>query len=48
MAGEGAGSWLSRLKAAGFEVRTELRGLTEYPAFRKLYLAKALKLVGSE
>lgn len=48
MAGEGEGSWLSRLKAAGFEVRTELRGLAEYPAFRKLYLDKALKLVGSE
>lgn len=48
MAGEEAGSWLSRLKDAGFEVRTELRGLAEYPAFRRLYLAKALKLVGSE
>ena len=48
MAGKGERSWLSRLKAAGFEVRTELRGLAEYSAFRKLYLDKALKLVGSE
>ena len=48
MAGGGEGSWLSRLQAAGFEVRTELKGLAEYPAFRRLYLNKALSLAKGE
>lgn len=48
MAGEGAGSWLSRLRKNGLEVRAELRGLAEYPAFRQLYINKALALVKGE
>ena len=48
MAGEGEGSWLYRLRKNGLEVRTELRGLAEYPAFRRLYINKALALVKSE
>ena len=48
MAGEGAGSWLSRLRASGFEVRAELKGLAECPAFRKLYINKAVSLVEGE
>ena len=48
MAGEQEGSWLSRLKSCGLAVRTELKGLAEYPAFRRLYINKALALVGAD
>lgn len=48
MAGAGDNSWLSRLQAEGLEVRAELKGLAEYPAFRKLYINKALSLVKCE
>ena len=48
MAGEEESSWLSRLKKNGFSVRTELKGLAEYEAFRKLYIEKALALVNGE
>ena len=44
LAGAGEDSWLSRLRAAGFTVRTDKRGLGELPAVRGLYLAKACKL----
>lgn len=45
MAGADAASWKSRLEASGFHVRTELRGLGEYPAFRQLYIKKFINLV---
>ena len=48
MAGAEEGSWLSRLKKNGFAVRTELKGLAEYKAFRQLYINKALTLIKGE
>lgn len=46
MAGEGEGSWKSRLERDGLQVAPLLRGLGEYPAFRALYVKKAERLVG--
>ena len=46
MAGDAPESWRSRLTAAGFTVRTDLRGLGEYPAFRALYLHRLQELIG--
>ena len=46
MAGDAPESWQSRLTAAGFTVRTDLRGLGEYPAFRALYLRRLQELIG--
>ena len=46
MAGDAPESWQSRLTAAGFTVRTDLRGLGEYPAFRALYLHRLQELIG--
>lgn len=43
MAGDREDSWKNRLLAAGFCVRTDLRGLGEHPAFRKLYLRKVVQ-----
>ncbi|SFT43464.1 sirohydrochlorin cobaltochelatase [Selenomonas sp. GACV-9] len=40
MAGSQPDSWLCQLEAAGFGVRTDLRGLGEHPAFRALYVQK--------
>jgi len=40
MAGSNPGSWQSQLMAAGFAVRTDLRGLGEHPDFRALYVQK--------
>lgn len=37
-------SWLSRLQAEGFAVRTSLKGLGEYPAFQKLYVQRIQEL----
>lgn len=41
MAGEGPDSWKSRLTAAGFQVRCELRGLGEAASVRALFTAHA-------
>ncbi|HWR31511.1 MAG TPA: sirohydrochlorin cobaltochelatase, partial [Negativicutes bacterium] len=38
MAGEEADSWQSRLRSAGYQVESHLRGLGENPAFRTIYL----------
>lgn len=40
MAGSNPESWRSQLMAAGFAVRTDLRGLGEHPDFRALYVQK--------
>lgn len=40
LAGEGTGSWKSRLLAAGFSLRCSIRGLGEYAAFRNIYIEK--------
>ena len=40
MAGSNPESWRSQLMAAGFAVRTDMRGLGEHPAFRALYAQK--------
>lgn len=39
MAGGGADSWLSSLRAAGIEARAILKGLGEYPGVRDVYAA---------
>ena len=46
MVGVGKGSWKNRLLDAGFSVRTELRSLGEYPAFRSIYIKKIRRLIG--
>lgn len=43
MAGDSEGAWKNRLLAAGFCVRTDLRGLGEHPAFRELYRRKVVQ-----
>ncbi|MBQ1460679.1 MAG: sirohydrochlorin cobaltochelatase [Selenomonas sp.] len=45
IAGPEPESWLSRLQAEGFAVRTSLKGLGEYPAFQKLYVQRIQELV---
>jgi len=40
IAGKDEGTWLSRLRAKGFSVRVNLRGLGEYPAFQQLYVKR--------
>lgn len=40
IAGAEPESWLNRLQAAGIKVRTELRGMGEYPAFQELYVQR--------
>lgn len=47
MAGEAPESWQSRLTAAGYHVRTDLRGLGEHPAFRALYLRRIEEILQS-
>ena len=42
--GADSNSWLSRLKAAGFDVRTCADGLGSFAAFRRLYLEKYLSV----
>lgn len=41
MAGAGEDSWASRLRAAGFEVRTNLKGLGEIPGITDLFLERS-------
>lgn len=41
MVGDGADSWISRLRAAGIETRAVVRGLGEYEAVRALYCEHA-------
>lgn len=41
MAGGGEDSWDTAFRRAGFEVRTELKGLGEYAAVRKIYVEHA-------
>ena len=48
MAGDAPESWKSRLTADGYTVRTDLRGLGEYPAFRALYLRRLEELLQAE
>ncbi len=38
--GDSKDSWKSRLKSAGYEIRTESRGLLKFPAFRKIFIDK--------
>lgn len=45
MAGSHPESWQSQLLAAGFAVRTDLRGLGEHPAFRELYVQKVRQML---
>ena len=45
IAGPEPESWLSRLQAEGFDVRTSLKGLGGYPAFQKLYVQRIQELV---
>lgn len=45
MAGKSDASWKSRLETLGYQVRTNLRGLGEYPAFRQLYMKKLANLL---
>ncbi|MBR2215322.1 MAG: sirohydrochlorin cobaltochelatase [Selenomonadaceae bacterium] len=44
MAGNSPDSWKSRLEGEGFSLRVNLRGLAEYPAFRKIYVDKLAKM----
>lgn len=39
MAGDEKDSWMNMLKSAGYEVICHLKGLGEYPAIRKMFLA---------
>lgn len=47
MAGEVESSWRSRLEAAGFKVRVNMRGLCEFARVRELYIGKAKKLLAA-
>lgn len=47
MAGE-ADSYVTRLKEAGYQVETVVKGLGEYGAFRKIYVDKLQDLLGFE
>ena len=44
IAGAEPESWLNRLQAAGFCVRTNLRGMGEYPTFQQLYVQRLQEL----
>lgn len=46
LAGAGADSWNSRLKAAGYETNCVLRGLGEYPGVRALFVEHARRAAG--
>lgn len=47
LAGDGEGSWKSRLEAAGYCVRVSPYSLGEYPAFRMLYVKRAEAVLGA-
>ena len=47
MVGDSADSWSSRLKAEGFNLRADTKGLGEYPAFRAIYIKKTGRLITS-
>lgn len=40
IAGDEPDSWMNRLRAAGIEVRTSLKGMGEYPAFQDIYVKR--------
>ncbi len=46
MNGDGKDSWKSLLLADGYQVKTVLRGLGEYPEIRKLYLRHIREAIG--
>lgn len=46
LAGDGDGSWKTRLEQAGLSVTPILEGLGESPIFRQIYIAKARKALG--
>ena len=46
LAGDGEGSWKTRLEQAGLSVTPILEGLGESPIFRQIYIAKARKALG--
>ncbi len=46
MAGGAPSSWKSRLEKEGFSLRLSMKGMGEYPAFRRLYLQKLQRLAG--
>ena len=46
LAGEGDGSWKTRLEQAGLSVTPILEGLGESPIFRQIYIEKARKALG--
>lgn len=46
LAGEGEGSWKTRLEQAGLSVTPILEGLGESPIFRQIYIEKARKALG--
>ncbi len=48
MAGPGEKSWKSRFEKQGIEVRTCLKGLGTFAAFRNLYVEKTRKLISAD
>ena len=46
LAGDGDGSWKTRLEQAGLSVTPILEGLGESPIFRQIYIEKARKALG--
>ena len=46
LAGEGEGSWKTRLEQAGLSVTPILEGLGESPIFRQIYIEKARRALG--
>ena len=48
MAGDEDDSWKSQFTKAGFKVRTNIKGLGEYPAIRALYVKHVAKALGVE
>lgn len=47
LAGEEPASWRNAIQAAGVEVRYSIKGLAEYPDFRKLYIREIHKVVNN-
>ena len=48
MAGDEDDSWKSQFEKAGFKVTTNIKGLGEYPAIRRLYVQHVGKALGVE
>lgn len=46
MSGQGADSWYSQFKNAGYEVKCVLKGLGEYPAIRQLFVQHVANVMG--